>query len=67
MCEGVGCTTLGHYILIKMDDNGGQRILTLCSAAFRFKELKALEASTSKHPSVSASWNIERIAWIAAS
>jgi len=38
------------YVLMSTGDSGGQRILTLCRAAFLFRELKALEASTNRHP-----------------
>ena len=41
--------------------------LTLCRAAWRLIELKALVASTRRAASVSGSWNILRIAWTAAS
>ena len=55
------------YILIRIGAREGQRYCTLCSAAYRLRELKALLASTSYTASVSSSLKAAFIAWTAAS
>lgn len=44
-----------RYVFVDTVPRAGQRLLMLASAAFLFKQLKALDASTSRTPSVDSS------------